>query len=195
MPHAGMQPGPLGLETTAWNATVGLPYCDEQPMPVNEFRWGLAATAGALHFLHVDCEGLGTFIDVKCGEKIFFVPRPNLLSHPRPSRDAHDTFGNTELFLEDYSPDNPERSMWSVEAILLPAGSRMCVILINFFSFVTKFQKNSTTEYASCRFHPIERYLSRRSFLLEVNHSGYLLWNCTYFHRRESGDKCHSPLF
>jgi len=128
MPHAGMQPGALGLETTAWNATVGLPYCDEQPMPVNEFRWGLAATAGALHFLHIDCEGLGTFIDVKCGEKIFFVPRPNILSHPSPSRDGHDTFGNLELFLEDYSPENPVRSLWSVEAILLSAGSRMCAI-------------------------------------------------------------------
>jgi hypothetical protein len=55
---------------------------------------GLAATRGAWHYIHIDSDGLGTFIDVKCGGKwwVVFSPPTKLGKH---GFGAIDTFLNT----------------------------------------------------------------------------------------------------
>ena len=44
--------------------------------PMGEMWWGLAATAGGRHWIHVEDDGLVTYIDVQCGGKwwIIFCP-------------------------------------------------------------------------------------------------------------------------
>jgi hypothetical protein len=43
--------------------------------PTSEIRWGTAATGGACTWFHVDSNGLGVFVIMKCGLKIWFFIR------------------------------------------------------------------------------------------------------------------------
>ena len=43
--------------------------------PTSDIRWGTAATGGACTWFHVDSNGLGVFVIMKCGLKIWFFIR------------------------------------------------------------------------------------------------------------------------
>jgi hypothetical protein len=46
--------------------------------PTPDIRWGTAATSGACTWFHIDSNGLGVFIILKCGLKIWFFIRDDL---------------------------------------------------------------------------------------------------------------------
>jgi len=117
-PLAGVKPSPISSEVEAWRATEGMKFCKPAAhFPVGEMRWGLAATAGGRHYLHVDNDGLGTVIDVKTGAKLWIICTPN---------DGQDkrAFASITQFLEDFDVTKIDKR-WKAEAIYLTSGTRL----------------------------------------------------------------------
>jgi hypothetical protein len=91
-------------------------------------RWGLAATAGARHWLHIDSDGLGTYIDVHCGGKWFILFCP-------PDGQTKDAFGRIDLFTNKFDLDaehgqwnlriDGQELPWVAEAVYLTPGTRL----------------------------------------------------------------------
>jgi len=96
----------------------GLPYCDnEAQYPTPDVRWGLAATRGARHWIHIDCDGLCTVIDLLTGAKIWFLYSPDPRYHAG-------IFGDIDQFLHDFDVTNPSK-YWAVEAVYLQPGTQL----------------------------------------------------------------------
>jgi hypothetical protein len=120
----------MSSEIEAWRVTEGEPFCvPESQFPVGEMRWGLAATRGARHWIHIDSDGLGTFIDVQCGGKIWIVFSP-------PANRGKYDFASIEQYLDfevtpseggcwdvDIEPKDSEH--WIAEAVYLSRGTRL----------------------------------------------------------------------
>ena len=85
--------------------------------PKGEMRWGLCATAGALHWIHVDADGLGTFVDMRCGGKWW------LLFTPPVGQSQMEAFGRVD-HLRDFDVKNLDIG-WLVEAVYLTPGTRL----------------------------------------------------------------------
>jgi hypothetical protein len=102
----------------AWRVTEGLPYCGHDThYPTSDMRWGLAATACARHWIHIDCDGLCTVIDPLCGKKIWFLFSPH-------EEDSYSTFGDIDQFSNGFDVTTPP-DHWSVEAVYLTPGTRL----------------------------------------------------------------------
>ena len=69
-------------DVIAWDYLRGKPYCGNftNPYPTAHMRWGLAGTAHALTFLHIDSDGYSTFLRVVTGKKVWGILReaPNV---------------------------------------------------------------------------------------------------------------------
>ncbi|KAJ3526490.1 hypothetical protein NMY22_g10143 [Coprinellus aureogranulatus] len=59
------------LVRVAWEMSNGTGYVPDEPFPQGHFTWNLAATSGVLHGWHKDAEGLGTWVIVLVGEKLW----------------------------------------------------------------------------------------------------------------------------
>ena len=117
MPEEGLGHHRFSTDSIAWRATKGRRgSSDGESPPLADIRWGLAATKGAVHWWHVDSDGFCTFIDVIAGYKWWIVAK---------EKDSGQSFGHTALFSGDYQLEEPNNKLWSVEAILLEAGSRL----------------------------------------------------------------------
>lgn len=95
-------------------------------------RWGLAATAGAFHTFHIDCNGLGTSIEVKTGRKWWIVARPKDLS-------CLDDLININKVVDIVAEDMFMPEGWMLEAILLEPGTQLYVIDIVGSTVLTYF--------------------------------------------------------
>jgi hypothetical protein len=117
MASASHPPTAFASDLLAFAATVDLPLCGRNiPFPVMSTRWGLAATTGAFHLWHTDCNGFGTYIDTQVGYKWWVVGRPK-----KPS-----DFSDIGLFTtERFQLDGPNGDLWHLEAVLLVPGSRL----------------------------------------------------------------------
>jgi hypothetical protein len=105
-------------DVEAWLITEGLPYCDEESLyPSGDVKWGLAATAGAYHLIHIDCDGLGTVVDPITGKKVwaFFTPEEDV---------SLSAFGDIDQFFNEFDVTNPP-CYWDAEAVLLEPGTRL----------------------------------------------------------------------
>jgi len=78
-------------------------------------RWGLAATAGARHWVHLDCDSLGTVVDLLCSSKWWILLKPHLYGEP-------DSTAHIDLFLDDFDPSVVVKT-WDAEAVLLTPGT------------------------------------------------------------------------
>jgi hypothetical protein len=87
--------------------------------PTPYIRRGLAATAGALTRFHIKSNGLGYYIDVKCGVKIWIL-----------MKDDQGKFQSIDYF-NDFNPD--EANGRQFEIILLKPGTRLYVLLRLYF--------------------------------------------------------------
>lgn len=91
----------------------------KKAIPIEDIRWGLAATTGAFHHWHVDSDGFGTFIDLIAGSKWWIVARPiGDLKHDWST-------GTSWLKNKAFDLDRDGKGMFDVEAILLQPGSRL----------------------------------------------------------------------
>ncbi len=122
----GIDPSAFSTEVEAWELTECMKFCPvEAVFPAGDMRWGLAATKGARHWIHIASDGLGTFLDPKTGAKLWI-----LFSHCLGG-DRHE-FGSTDQFLGDFDTNAVndgrwvgevgERS-WRAEAVYLTPGT------------------------------------------------------------------------
>jgi hypothetical protein len=127
MPEEGLGANPFSTDSVAWCGTKGWRDCNDLELPPTaDIRWGLAATAGALHWWHIDSDGFGTYIDVKTGMKWWIVARPKQATLQRLCHEDYAQFARTDLFsTSDFQLEDPCTSVWDVEAVLLTPGSRL----------------------------------------------------------------------
>ena len=83
---------------------------------MGDIRWGLAATAGAISWSHVDSNGFGTYIDVKAGSKWWIVARRKGGQH---------SFDVESFFNGDHEEDQVNMDRWDLEAVILTPGTRL----------------------------------------------------------------------
>ena len=118
LPLSEIRKSTFSSDIEAWLVTEGLPYCDHEAVyPTPDMRWGLAATKGARHWIHVDSDGLGTIVDVLCGGRwwLLFTPSKNF---------DLTNFGDIDHFFFDFDVTNPP-DHWDVEAVYLQPGVRL----------------------------------------------------------------------
>lgn len=87
--------------------------------PTPYIRQGLAATAGALTCFHIKSNGLGFYIDVKCGVKVWIF-----------IKDDQGKFLSINCF-NNFNLD--ELNGHQLEIILLKPGTHLCVLLPSYF--------------------------------------------------------------
>ncbi|KAG6895341.1 hypothetical protein C0995_012819 [Termitomyces sp. Mi166 len=68
---------PFASDVKAWRRAQGHAFCkSDAHYPVSHMRWGLAATYASHHYWHMDSDGLGTFVKVETGIKIWYIATP-----------------------------------------------------------------------------------------------------------------------
>jgi hypothetical protein len=116
MPWLGQYSTSFATDVLAFNSTVDMPLCKRSIMyPSSSLKWGLAATAGAHHLWHIDCNGFGTVINTQTGFKWWII------GHPLPGHD----FSKPSEYLNNCHINIPNNDKWQLEAILLAPGSRL----------------------------------------------------------------------
>ena len=100
----------------AWVMTTYKPFCSrEVQKPLSDTRWGLAATAGAVTYWHVDSNGYGTYVDVQVGLKWWVVASP---------KDDGPSFSESTLYNE-FDPQDVNSDLWDIQAVVLEPGDRL----------------------------------------------------------------------
>jgi hypothetical protein len=118
LPLSAVNRDKLCSEIEAWRLSEGLPFCTKKALyPSSEMRWGLASTAGSRHWVHVDSDGLATFVDPIAGKKWWILLRPHMEGEP-------DASAHIDLYLNDYDPAVVVKT-WEAEAVLLAPGTRL----------------------------------------------------------------------
>ena len=115
----------FATDVAAWISTEGKVVCEDDMMfPTGDMRWGLAALKGAVHWVHIDSDGFGTFIDVKCGMKYWMILKPK--NKQEWGLDRIGAFHHP-----GFSLNEPSSELFDVEAVALHPGSTLWVFLIN----------------------------------------------------------------
>ena len=119
LPLTSAPPPPTAFSSdlAAFGATLDLAFCGRTiGYPAISSRWGLAATSGAFHLWHTDCDGFTTYIDTQTGYKWWVIARPK-----EPSG-----FSDTSMFTNGkFAVNHPNDDVWDLEAVLLAPGSRL----------------------------------------------------------------------
>jgi hypothetical protein len=110
---------PFSTDSAAWNSTSGMDNtpADQQP-PIVDIRWGLAATAGALSWWHIDSNGYATYLDAKAGSKWIIVAR-------RKIGNGLASFSEVNIFLNGFEFEEPNTDRWDIEAMILQPRTRL----------------------------------------------------------------------
>jgi hypothetical protein len=113
---------PFSTDSAAWKATKGMLSCStENNPPMADFRWGLAATTGALSWIHLDSNGLGTYIDLRAGKKVWIV-----LKRKGDNFRNFESCSDAEPFFSGvHNVDEPNVKYWDLEAVVLAPGTRL----------------------------------------------------------------------
>jgi hypothetical protein len=107
-PHPPMS---FASDLAVFCATVDLLMCGHAiSFPMASTRWGLAATSGAHHLWHINCNGFCMYINMQTGTKWWIVAKPKLGS-------MH--FSDAMLFTEEYNISATNLEKWDLEAVLL----------------------------------------------------------------------------
>ncbi|KAG6913904.1 hypothetical protein DXG01_003619 [Tephrocybe rancida] len=111
-----------------WLKVQGKAYCRATELyPVPEMRWAIASTGSAHHFWHFDANGLGTFLRVETGVKLWFIAVPKN--------------GDFQMFMRpdvmtSFELDESNEDLWDVHVaalfsgdfLIMRAGLPHCVI-------------------------------------------------------------------
>ena len=114
MSRAPLDPIPrFSSDLIAWEATQGYIKSDTG-IPMADIRWGEAATAGACTLFHIESNGFGKEIRLKCGKKIcIFI------------QDRNGDFNVINAF-NKFELDGAGH--YKIEVVLLMPGTRLCVL-------------------------------------------------------------------
>ena len=118
LPLSEIRKSAFSSDAEAWRITEDLPYCEQDVLYLTaDVRWGLVATAGGRHWIHVDCDGLCTIIDPLTGAKLWllFTPAEKL---------SDLIFADVDQFFNGFDVTNPP-DYWAVEAVYLKPGTRL----------------------------------------------------------------------
>ena len=85
--------------------------------PFSVMRWGLCATADAVHDCHIDAEGFATACSVLSGEKYWLVALP-------PDMDFGG-FASAATYLESYDEYMQNDQGWVIVALKLTPGTTL----------------------------------------------------------------------
>ncbi|KAH6902505.1 hypothetical protein BKA70DRAFT_1026160, partial [Coprinopsis sp. MPI-PUGE-AT-0042] len=108
---------PFSTEHIAWLKTLGNHFCFT-PYPTSDMCWSLVAFDGALHYLHIDSDGFGTWVEVKCGLKLWVIARPKGGEVP--------SFTEIDGFLRCIGEGKaPNSEKWIIEAVVLGPKTRL----------------------------------------------------------------------
>lgn len=124
---SGWNKTPYSTDYVAWLATQGMPFAkDDIPLPVGEFTFGGAATAGAVFWWRFAPNGLGMSLRIKSGGLVMIIGRPKSpwIDNEPISYDSYDDFSPAGL-LEDFSDTAPAHDDWITEAVYLDAASEL----------------------------------------------------------------------
>ena len=101
----------------AWDYVRGRPFGGKSQYPTLDMRWGLAGTANAVTFLHIDSDGYSTFVRVICGKKVWGIYRRQPRQLPLSS---------INLFLDKkFRLDEMLDQSFGLEAIVLQPGDML----------------------------------------------------------------------
>lgn len=103
----------------AWLRTRDNPFCFSS-YPTTDVRWNLVAFEGARHYLHLDSDGFGTWIEVKHGLKLWVLARPKDASVA-----SFDEINGLLGTFNESEGKSPNSEKWIIEAIVLAPGTRM----------------------------------------------------------------------
>ncbi|KAK0460290.1 uncharacterized protein EV420DRAFT_1641635 [Desarmillaria tabescens] len=83
--------------------------------PISATNFWLVATKGVISYIHSDCHGVGTFVEVLCGQKLWYV----FQHHGSRRQDSH-----IDEYMGDWAPGFiPDPREWEAEVVLLEPGS------------------------------------------------------------------------
>lgn len=112
------EPTEYGSELHAWDVTRGHHHVDpKSSYPIDHMRWALVGLQNALTFMHIDCEGVNTFITVADGTKLWgFLHK----RHGNPLSSIN-FFLNDNFRLNEVLPS----SEYDLEVVALRPGDRL----------------------------------------------------------------------
>lgn len=119
MPHTGIDwKSNYASDRVAWSSMEGSFMCQrDNSFPSSDLYWGIAATKGASHGIHVDSNGFGTVVETMCGAKVWFVAR---------SMDAIEIpFANWDMYTKPFNVQRPGHLKCWMEAMYLTPGTRL----------------------------------------------------------------------
>ena len=113
----------------AWKATVGMRHAKENiPIPVGDFTFASAATAGAMFWWQLAPNGLCMNIRVKSGGMVLVIGRPTTALEDNTneplSYESYDELASARL-LEAVDMESPSHEEWISEAIYLDTSSSL----------------------------------------------------------------------
>jgi hypothetical protein len=118
-PLAGIERSSFSSDSHALSRVFRQDGWMKRAIPIEDVRWGLAATAGAFHHWHIDSEGFGTFVEPMAGAKWWIVARPMKDLNFQP-------FNETSVLLDPkFDLYKGGKGLYDVEAILLRPSSRL----------------------------------------------------------------------
>jgi hypothetical protein len=118
LPLSAIKRDKLCSDIEAWRLTEGLPFCTAKAKyPTSDMRWGLASMRGSRHWVHLDCDGLATFVQLLCGSKLWILLSPELGDDP-------DSSARVDLYLNDFDTSIVVKT-WDAEAVYLTPGTRL----------------------------------------------------------------------
>jgi len=106
-------------DLVAWDYLRGKPYCGNftNPYPTAHMHWGLAGTANAVTFLHIDSDGYATFVQVTTGKKVWGILR----EAPKHQLSSIAFFLDENFLLDEIT----DGSTFGLEAIVLRPGDTL----------------------------------------------------------------------
>ena len=144
----GVDSSVISTEVKAWHMMEGdLFRPAEEQFPVGDIRWSLAATRGARHWIHIDSDGFGTYVETKMGDKWWIIFSPPEKGDKRCFASVYQFLNNFHTNAEQDSPwykemnkantdsdevdegnaneSDSEEGLWITEAILLTPGTHL----------------------------------------------------------------------
>lgn len=107
----------LATDILAFNQTLDDPHCKRtKEFPAADWYWALVALLHAFHYVHIDADGLATFIAPQTGLKFWMVGR----SKPGKSFSATDIYVGGK-----YAIDQINEEIYDTEGVLLRVGDVM----------------------------------------------------------------------
>ena len=87
--------------------------------PYLDIRWGLAATAGAVTWLHIYSNGYATYLTSMAGVKQLVIGRR------KSGEDNFESYSEVDIFLNGFNLEDPNADRWDLEAVILPPRTRL----------------------------------------------------------------------